>query len=504
MNFIVDSYVSYLPYLTMKTLSKSLLGVIFSLITFTASTQAQSTYVATDEDLARGYVINEEDNTVTFVFCQRMWMDSGSYVIVKGSFNGWLNGQNMLLPDEQGNKSITLPLATLMVPGNSGRPEFQMVANGMTLSPERSRVGVPDGYVFADGNKHFMIIMNEADLAQAKIDNAKVAKRKTLADFDLTTREGLEEISNFRKVPGTTNMFRSFHPIKYTYTSYDTEYPRHVALERLCVEEGIASDINLSGASSLSPTAITLCGSPFMETVPEFYKEIMGATRVLNVGVEHGIIPPTSEDVYFQHWFSNGQLDVNKSKLRISQMIQEIVHFVNSDKSKAPYLIHCHVGQDRTGVMCALISGLCGASWEVMAQDFEKTQRLGNKELKGRGLLKFALEKYLGIEPTPVAIPGGGIESQEDIAGAIRKVLTTGGFLTEVELDQFVAKLNPPVVEGDADGDNMLSINDVVLIAKKAVDRSTMGMVKQNMDLDGDGISTTADVTKVIQKILEN
>lgn len=454
----------------MKTFLITLLGIIVTFSTFSAVAQ-EPAYSATDEELARACVVNKEDKTVTFIFCQRMWKDSGSYCTVKGSFNGWLPAQYILLPDNQGNYSLTLPLASVMVPGNSGRPEYQIMADGMTLHPSRSSVGVPDGYVFADGSEHFMIILDEEDLEKAKIDNQRVSTLKTLEDFDLTTREGQEEISNFRKVPGTKQLFRSFHPIKYSYKNYETEYTRHCVLEQLCIQEGIASDINLSGSASLRPENITLCGQPFTESVPDFYKEIMTAGRVLNVGLAHGLNPPTSEDVYFQHWFNNGQINVAMSRVRISQMLQEIVEFVNSDKSQAPYLIHCHVGQDRTGVMCALISGLCGCSWEEIAQDFEKTQRLGCREMRERRLLKFALEKFLDIDPYAApsiamragdadvdddeqtdpqepesSIYGNGIENVDDIGALIRQKMIDGGYLSAADFDAFDAKINPEVI----------------------------------------------------------
>lgn len=475
----------------MKTFLLRFLILAVAGLPFFSQTQA-ATYSATDNDLARGYVIDEEAQTVTFVFCQRMWMYGGNYVTVRGSFNNWSN-MNMLLPDDQGNFSLTLPIASVMYPGNSGRPEFMLTVNGSPLTADRSIVGVPDGYVFADGQNHFMLIFNQADLEQAKLDNAKVSTLKHVSDFDLTTRAGLEEISNFRKVPRTTNMFRSYHPIKYSFPNYDTEFPRHCALHKLCVEEGIQSDINLSGSESLIPATINLCGEPFVEIVPEFYVDIMQNQRILNVGQSHGFVP-TSEDVYYQHW-NNVTLDRNQSDRKVRWMLQEIVQFVNSDKAKAPYLIHCHVGQDRTGIMCALISGLNGATWEEIAQDYEKTQRLGNREFKGRGLLKFALEQFLGLGTSQEAT---GIENVEDIAGAIRQVMTTNGNLTHEELDNFIAKLNPEIVAGDADGDNVITANDIAVMANSVIGQPTPGMVKQNMDIDGDGLCTSTDVTRVI------
>ena len=39
----------------------------------------------------------------------------------------------------------------------------------------------------------------------------------------------------------------------------------------------------------------------------------------------------------------------------------------------APYIVHCMEGKDRTGYVCALLEGLCGATYEEMVADYLKT-----------------------------------------------------------------------------------------------------------------------------------
>ena len=36
----------------------------------------------------------------------------------------------------------------------------------------------------------------------------------------------------------------------------------------------------------------------------------------------------------------------------------------------APYVVHCMEGKDRTGYVCALLEGLCGASYEEIVADY--------------------------------------------------------------------------------------------------------------------------------------
>ena len=44
-------------------------------------------------------------------------------------------------------------------------------------------------------------------------------------------------------------------------------------------------------------------------------------------------------------------------------------------KHPAPYLVHCKEGKDRTGYVCALLEGLCGATYEEMAADYLTTYK---------------------------------------------------------------------------------------------------------------------------------
>lgn len=36
----------------------------------------------------------------------------------------------------------------------------------------------------------------------------------------------------------------------------------------------------------------------------------------------------------------------------------------------APYVVHCMEGKDRTGYVCALLEGLCGATYQEMVDDY--------------------------------------------------------------------------------------------------------------------------------------
>lgn len=58
-------------------------------------------------------------------------------------------------------------------------------------------------------------------------------------------------------------------------------------------------------------------------------------------------------------------------------------------------------------------------------------------------------------------------------------------------------------ISGDADGDDNLTIQDIVIIAKASIDIMTEGMVEENMDLDGDGEYTSTDVTMAVYYLMQ-
>ncbi|KAL7785571.1 tyrosine phosphatase family domain-containing protein [Trichoderma ceciliae] len=51
----------------------------------------------------------------------------------------------------------------------------------------------------------------------------------------------------------------------------------------------------------------------------------------------------------------------------------QILEHLSSDSIPTPMLIHCHLGKDRAGVICALILSLCGVSDEVVAEEYHLT-----------------------------------------------------------------------------------------------------------------------------------
>ncbi|KAL7932633.1 protein-tyrosine phosphatase-like protein [Trichoderma chlorosporum] len=50
-------------------------------------------------------------------------------------------------------------------------------------------------------------------------------------------------------------------------------------------------------------------------------------------------------------------------------------HLSSDTNPPSPMLIHCHLGKDRTGVICAIILSLCGVSDEAVAGDYSLSEK---------------------------------------------------------------------------------------------------------------------------------
>lgn len=65
-------------------------------------------------------------------------------------------------------------------------------------------------------------------------------------------------------------------------------------------------------------------------------------------------------------------LDMNFSSKRFLKNLQKIFEFLSLKKS-TPILIHCNEGKDRTGIVCAVLESLCGATLSEIICDYMKS-----------------------------------------------------------------------------------------------------------------------------------
>lgn len=366
---------------------------------------------------------NDADRTVTFIFDNALWKaGTVNSVDVRGSFNNWAktDGYSLTYDSESSVWTVTLPYSKVRIPGNSGQPEYKFVTNGSSWQSGSGRSFIPEGYVFMTSDKNNIVIFNDDDLEAIRANSRTANTVKKAAEFDTSTREGQEEVSNFRLVPGTKKLFRCYHPFKWSRESYDSEPVRIDFVQSLSEEEGIQSDICLSGDDSGSLTSYNVNGKTYTEKVPAYYKSMTSAGHVLQVGTANGKTP-SYEYVYYK-----------STSERFRQWVKEIVDFIIDDDTPAPFTIHCRLGTDRTGVFSAVLAALCGASWDEIAADYQKSNRMCIKEFRDYHLLQYSFEQMLGADD---------IHDVSDIPGGIQDYFINNGTLSHDDIAAVRAKL---------------------------------------------------------------
>jgi hypothetical protein len=259
---------------------------------------------------------------------------------------------------------------------------------------------------------HFLLRNNllffPDDGADALVRTARhaltAARIKGLDDFDLSTADGRMAISNFRPVPSSDTLFRSYHPYKKSFRQFETEETRSRIVNELMAAHRISSVICLCGDEPLEES--------FGERISSYQRELIAAGNQLYTDTSY-------EQAYFA---SAGPA--------FGAVFAGIVRFINSHPG--PYLVHCRLGSDRTGVVSALLSILAGASWEAVAEDYEKTANMGIGEVRDRRLLRYSLDR--------IVASGAGL-SGSSLRDAIVGHFTEGGFLTVSEIEEVSRRL---------------------------------------------------------------
>jgi len=247
-----------------------------------------------------------------------------------------------------------------------------------------------------------------------------------LTDFsDLNDSATIAHLTNFRRVPGTQHLYRSYHPYKGDRPQYDTEHERLVQLAKLGAQYGIQSDIALSGnATSHAGEKYTCGGKEYTFTIPEYYQSIIKNNNVLYVGTANGHTPDYNSAVF------------RTNDTLFGQWMQEVVCFINSHP--APFQIHCSLGADRTGAFSATLAALCGASWEQIAADYHETSNLRIQEYRHANCVRYELRLLTGEDPANFAPTN---KKGLTLAQAVAKHFIDGGYLTQKEIDDAVDKL---------------------------------------------------------------
>ena len=381
-------------------------------------------------------LVDGEKEQVTFIFStsdKRFNISRSNIrkVYVYGSITAWkdaeeayrLNGYS-----DDGCFFRTFPFSAVERMGNSGQPEFLFhvfKTDGTDYYIKSSSSwtgGIDSRLLFSNsGGENMVVAMPGDDLDEIHARSVAAQDVKPLAQWDLTSSDEQSRISNFRCVPGTTLLFRSYHPFHPSREQYDTEERRLYWVAQKATEAGVRCDIALSGDETGHAGEKYTCGGVnYTITIPAYYQTIVANNNVLYVGTVNGHTPSYNEAI-FQ---SDGE--------RFAEWIKEVVEFIISDEHPAPFQIHCALGSDRTGAFCATIAALCGASWSEIAADYEATSNLKVNEYRHRNCIRYCLKRFCGVDPA----------TDSSFNSAVQARLVDGGYLTAGQITQMRDKLN--------------------------------------------------------------
>lgn len=410
-----------------NTLTLKYLGNTYSGVTFT------------DAEKNACYKLDEANQTITFIFStsEKRFNTSRSAVsrvYVYGSVTAWdqtneayrLNGFS-----DDGCFFRTMPLTAIERIGNSGQPEFLFniikygdnysEQNGYTDRAHSTWSGVDSRLLFDNNGVNMIVALPGDDLDEIHSRSVEAQKVDKIADIDLTKPTEAARIANWRLVPSTKNLYRSYHPYDPSRAQYDTEERRLYWVAQFATQAGINCDIALSGDCTGHAGKSYSCGGKnYTITIPDYYQTIIANNRVLYVGTGNGHTPSYSEVLYK----SDGE--------RYAQWIQETVTFILDDANPVPFQIHCALGSDRTGAFCATIAAMCDATWDEIAADYEATSKMHVNEYRHRNCIRYCLRHMCGVDPATDA----------SFNEAVKQHFIDGGWLTAAQIEALKKKLN--------------------------------------------------------------
>jgi hypothetical protein len=381
------------------------------------------------------YAIDTEQQQITFIFStsdKRFNINRSDIrkVYVYGSISAWedadedfrLNGNS-----DDGCLYRTFPLSILERVGNSGQPEFLfhvLKTDGSDYTAKSSASwtgGIDYRLLFANsGGENMVVALPSDDLDEIHARSVQAQNVRPLAKWNLDDEDEQKRIANFRQVPATQHLYRSYHPFDPSRPQHDTEPQRLFWVAQNAQKTGILSDIALSGdMTSNAGKTYTCAGKQYTITIPDYYQSIIANNNVLYVGSANGHVPSYKDAIFF----SDGE--------RFGQWIQEIVAFIIDDNHPAPFQIHCALGSDRTGAFCAVLAALCGADYQQIAADYEATSNMQVNEYRHRNCIRFCLKRITGSDP----------ETDPDFNKAVADHFISHGYLTSKQIQQLKAKL---------------------------------------------------------------
>ena len=355
-------------------------------------------------------------NPADYLLPQEITDEKIKKITVCASFTLWKKRADFEMKEFQGQWILKKNYDQVCAPGNSGFPEFNFLIDyedteektfcltGKTpLSEKVLSSGLqPCREVFG---YNFLILLAEEKscLLQIKDSEKFLDNVLKLSDYDLKNPADRERISNVRKVPATSRLWRGYHPYKKSRPQFESENTRIKLVNKALKENRIKSIITLCGDEEIDRAN--------KEKISRYVKNIRKKKNQLFIDTSY-------ETVYFE-----------PGSLEWKETVKKIADFIISHP--APFYIHCRLGSDRTGTMSSILACICGADWEEIISDYEKTSKAGFGEFRSPRLLEYSWKKLLGFPPA-----GCG-----NLQKALCDFLTGNNVLTEDEISSLQKKL---------------------------------------------------------------
>ena len=247
---------------------------------------------------------------------------------------------------------------------------------------------------------------------------------------------------------GETVVITLDEPAKYRelYEAYDID-PNWEQRPGQTLEEYL--NVRSPAVGTMKEGILYRGASPFSESFErvdemEAYLEMQGIRTVISLseGSEEELKKGEYPD-YSMQLVHNGNVIVIPIGIdyRDPDVMTNIAKGLNRMAEKEPpYLIHCSYGRDRTGVICALLEALCGASAEEITDDYMLSYKNLHEVPMDPESLQYRLYQTRMLESlSKIGFPKDSLENA-DLEQTARNYLSECG-MSEAEIDRLRAVL---------------------------------------------------------------
>ncbi|TDR76296.1 tyrosine-protein phosphatase [Photobacterium lutimaris] len=304
---------------------------------------------------------------------------------LKGTFTNWKLDEGFRFERCGNEYQLKKNVNEVNKIGNSGFIEYVIWSEEAQAAVEIDNV--QDGYCFnnqSNGGLNHLLFLEKPSECQLK-EISEASKHSFFIKNQKTHFSSDYQLANFRSVDGGDLkpgwLYRSYHPVTPSRANHSVlkviEPVRQATAMALTEQHRISSVINLSDSEEVLARS--------MPSAPESYYQ-----RCWQKGNVHSV-PMAYETVYFM---SDRNEALNDDELGFEDGIRRLIAVVA--RHSGPYLVHCRLGSDRTGVTCAFLQLLMGASKQEIADNYLKTNQLGIGEYRSFRLLERALQAAIG------------------------------------------------------------------------------------------------------------